>query len=669
MKIFLGSKHSFTPSSVLQYVLKGVTGCMLLLTLRSGVPAQAADQNGSKVYKESELVAVLQSGAPAAEKAITCKRLAVYGSEAAVPALAPLLSDPQLSSWARIALEVIPGPAADAALREAIDKVHGVLLVGVINSVGVRGDVKTVPQLAAKLQDPDAQVAAAAAVALGRIGGSEPAKVLKDALSTSPASIRGAVAEGCIRCAEHLLASGKSSDATKLFDAVRKGEVPKQKQFEATRGAILARKSAGVPLLVEQLRSSDKGFFEIGLTAARELPGTKATKAMEAELHRASPDRKPLLLLALAGRDDPAAIPAILEAAKAGSKELRTAAIGVLDLWGKPAGAPVLMAVAAEGDPDLTPLATAALARISGTEVDGEILKRVQQGKGKERQVAIELAGRRRVEQAVPAIVACAEDSDPAIRRAAVQALGDVGGEPQIASLVHLLQKSKDVKERGELETALLSISGRIGVSCSRSLKTLAQSGDSALRVVALHALASAGGSDALASISAATSDKDDTVQDEAVRTLANWPNTWPEDENVTRPLLAVAKSDTKTSHQVLASRGYLQFLEGDKKLGAEAKLSKVKEILPLIKRTEEKQLAIAVVHGAPTKEGLALLTTFASEENLTEDACAAIVDLASKPMPGASDAERQRALQTVLDKSSNDSTKRKAEASLKKIQ
>jgi hypothetical protein len=37
----------------------------------------------------------------------------------AVPALAALLTDEQLAAWARIALEAIPDPAADQALREA----------------------------------------------------------------------------------------------------------------------------------------------------------------------------------------------------------------------------------------------------------------------------------------------------------------------------------------------------------------------------------------------------------------------------------------------------------------------------------------------------------------------------------------------------------------------
>src|SRR5437667_12083016 len=75
----------------------------------------AADNQDSPKEKERKLIAVLQSDAPAREKAIPCKQLAIYGTKDAVPVLAPLLSDSQLASWARIALEAIPDPAADDA--------------------------------------------------------------------------------------------------------------------------------------------------------------------------------------------------------------------------------------------------------------------------------------------------------------------------------------------------------------------------------------------------------------------------------------------------------------------------------------------------------------------------------------------------------------------------
>ena len=308
--------------------------------------APAADEAKAAEDPQRQLISVLQSDAPAADKAITCKRLAVHGTADAVPALAPLLADEQLASWARIPLEVIPGPAADEALRQAMGKLKGRLLVGVINSIGVRRDAQAVDGLALQLKDADADVASAAAVALGRIGDAAATQTLEQSLATAPAAVRSAVAEGCILCAERLLAAGQPAEAAKLYDMIRKADLPKPRIVEATRGAILARQSAGVPLLVEQLQSADPAMLAIGLTTARELPGREVTQALVDELGKLPPDRQALLTLALADRGDTAALPVVLQAAQSGPKPVRIAAIDVLRRLGDASCLPTLLEIA-----------------------------------------------------------------------------------------------------------------------------------------------------------------------------------------------------------------------------------------------------------------------------------------------------------------------------------
>ena len=92
------------------------------------------------------------------------------GTADAVPALAALLADEKLAHMARYGLETDSRPAVDVALREALGKLKGLPLVGVIGSIGVRRDEKAVAALVALLKDPDAEVAQAAARALGMIG-------------------------------------------------------------------------------------------------------------------------------------------------------------------------------------------------------------------------------------------------------------------------------------------------------------------------------------------------------------------------------------------------------------------------------------------------------------------------------------------------------------------
>jgi len=194
--------------------------CIALLTTMLWLGAFAQNQP-AEGYKESDLIRVLESDAAKGDKAITCKRLAIYGSEKCVPTVAPLLADKELASWARIALESIPGPAADTALRGAASELQGRLLVGVINSIGVRGDAKAVEILVQKLDDANGDVASAAAVALGHIGGEKAAEVLTKSLTSTQVEVRSAAAEGCILCAEQFMEQNKTSDAVKLYDAVR----------------------------------------------------------------------------------------------------------------------------------------------------------------------------------------------------------------------------------------------------------------------------------------------------------------------------------------------------------------------------------------------------------------------------------------------------------------
>ena len=143
---------------------------MAALSAMTAASAWAADNSAASAEKEQELLAVLRSEAPAAEKAITCKLLAIHGSGESAAELAKLLPNEQLSSWSRIALEAIPGDAADDALIAATDSLQGLLLVGTINSIGVRRTAKAADRLTTLLHNPDAAVASAAAVALGRIG-------------------------------------------------------------------------------------------------------------------------------------------------------------------------------------------------------------------------------------------------------------------------------------------------------------------------------------------------------------------------------------------------------------------------------------------------------------------------------------------------------------------
>jgi len=117
-----------------------------------------------------KLVAILRDpNASEYVRAKACQRLAVVGDRSAVPALAALLADSHLSHYARTALEPMPDSAADEALRAALPKLKGNLLIGVINSIGQRRDVQAIGVLEKLRHDNDIEVAQAADAALARV--------------------------------------------------------------------------------------------------------------------------------------------------------------------------------------------------------------------------------------------------------------------------------------------------------------------------------------------------------------------------------------------------------------------------------------------------------------------------------------------------------------------
>src|ERR1039457_6735764 len=160
---------------------------LLYLTVALGLllSGRAFSAPAAGTNEEQQLIGVLQSNQSPREKDAACAQLKRIGTDQSIPALAALLADEQLSHSARYALESMPSAKAGQALTDALGKASGLTEAGIINSLGFRREARAVPSLAKLLTDHDPQVAAAAATALGQIGGSKALKDLQAAPSPS----------------------------------------------------------------------------------------------------------------------------------------------------------------------------------------------------------------------------------------------------------------------------------------------------------------------------------------------------------------------------------------------------------------------------------------------------------------------------------------------------
>jgi len=198
-------------------------------------PAIPAALKADRIMTQNEagLIGILKDP-KAAEfaRAKACQRLAVVGTKNAVPALAAMLADPKFGHYARFALEAIPDPAVDEALRRSVPQLRGKQQVGAIHSLGQRRDSKAVELLAKYLEDPDGEVALGAAQALGRIATPEAAKELQRLIDFTKK-----VAGACLECCERLAAQGAKEPVRALYAALlSRSDLPPAVRLSATRG-------------------------------------------------------------------------------------------------------------------------------------------------------------------------------------------------------------------------------------------------------------------------------------------------------------------------------------------------------------------------------------------------------------------------------------------------
>jgi hypothetical protein len=175
----------------------------------------------------AELVAVLTSpDADLQKKAYACQQLAVVGEPGAVPALAKLLADEKLADYARSALEWISAPAAGAALIDALSKLSGRRLAGVIDSLGVRRELAAVPGLCRLAAGTADDAAAEAFSALGKIANPAAVDCMLTALK-NPADARRLAAGHAALAAAGVLRKQKNAKAAGvLLDAVAAAKLP-----------------------------------------------------------------------------------------------------------------------------------------------------------------------------------------------------------------------------------------------------------------------------------------------------------------------------------------------------------------------------------------------------------------------------------------------------------
>jgi len=588
------------------------------LNVISDAVVQSHGDQAARVGLEAHLLAVLGGDATRAAKQFCCRKLAMIGTVKAVGALEPLLADKDLSHMARYALERIPGEAVAKALRSAAGKLSGQLKIGMINSLGARRDAGSAAMLIGLLKGSDTEVAAAAAAALGRIGAKDADGPLLDFVATAPKQVKGAAYDAALELATTLAKTDKPASVA-IFEKLYAADRPVRVRCAALKGLATVTPAEATPEILKALASDNSVFRGMAVTLVKNTPGTEATTKFAAHLAKLPAGGQVAMLGALAARKDPAARPAVLAAAGSADTNVALAAIAALGAVGSSQDVALLTAAATAGG-DKGAAARASLERLKGKDVNSVIIAELGKAApaGKVQLIGA-LAGRSATE-AAGAVEKLAAADNAEVSQAAIAAVGALGSEKQVPTLVRLLKASKDAARLAAIDKALSTICIRVKAKAVDDLVAGLGGAGADAQAILYSALARAGGDKAMTTIVAAAK----AGNDGAVRALAGWSA-----PDAIAPLLEIASTSTNNSHKVLSLRGVIGLARLRQTPQADA-LAALKKVMSLA-ADKEKNQALAALGGIANIESFKLVAACVAEKALAEAAGAAAVKIAPR--------------------------------------
>ena len=590
----------------------------------------AKDDPATRKSVEATLLAFLDTPATLVAKDSVCRMLRIIGGDASVPVLRKMIAAPETTAMARYALERIPGDAAEAALLEALGASAGPIKLGVISSLAGRKSSKAAGPLGALLGDPNADIAIAAADALGRIGGKSAVDALGKALLSGHPALKGAAASALVLCADQLLAQKDASAASDIYDRLLADKLTPALRLAAMRGKIMAAGDKAPKLILSTLAGSDPDLQMAAIGQVKARFAAADIVPVLASLDKLPEAGKVALIAVLAEYKGGAVVAALTAAARRDSKPVRLAALKAFEKAGDASCVPLLASIAASAAPDEQAAARTALWGMSGKPVDAAILDLL--GASSDQGVQAELVrsiGERAIFTGKVAAAKLADSPSARVRAEAVRTLRAIGTPSDIPGLVTILLKTADENEQIGVESAITGLALKIAQADGRA-KFVKSRWDTVKegpgRALLCRLFGRIGDNSTLPALRQALDDSDAAVAEASARALAAWPTSAAKDD-----IIRIARTSKNATVQVLAVRGYIRLTAAEKYRRPEEAVKDMKVALDLSPRPEEMKQVLGALPDFAGPEALALAESLAATPAVQEEAKTAIKKIQDK--------------------------------------
>ncbi|HSD26039.1 MAG TPA: HEAT repeat domain-containing protein, partial [Vicinamibacteria bacterium] len=557
----------------------------------------------------------------------------VVGRKESVRPLERYLVDETLAGPAAAALFTIGGPEATRTLLNALDKAPQGARLTLIQSLGEARSREAVKKILPLADSGDEALRRAARFALANIGDPAAGPVLSKSRVAVSYRERQEGPSLYLLYARRLTESGRTAEGVEAARAVLEHYRRPEESQHASGALALVVSVLGpraLPDLLAAAESPDRRFRGSALALGEKIPGREATLAWVEKATAAPSDVRADIVAMLGQRGDAAALPLVRESLRSPDESVRLAAIPAATRLGGEGMLPDLLPLLGPAGAKEAAALKTALLGYPATLVVPEAVRLVDSTPLPSRAVLIEVLGEKGARGEIDRMFRLAEDPDPAIRGAALSALGRLAGDAELPRLVPMLELATDANDIVRLQEAVAAAARRNPDEERRAdaLLDLLRAASPTGKVAIVKVLPRVGGTKALRAAVEQAASPDATVQTAAVDSLARWPEPAAADE-----LMRIASSTQNREHFRSAVQGYVRMV-GRSDVPAGKKLASYQKLLALPGEDADRKGVLAGIAAVREPESLRLLARHLANPALRDAAASALLTLASRQSP-----------------------------------
>lgn len=550
--------------------------------------------------------------------ALTCATLASLGSDEDVAFLADQLSKERVRGAALDALQQVASPTAVKALQDFAAKATSESAAPALLCLGRMKAVSAVPFLAQKAADQDPLLSRAAFSALAEIASPESVAAIKK--FDPKANDGSAVAMAAL--AEILAVQGNKSDAAALADRlIGTPSLPEGMRIAAMR-LLLQQNLPGSSELLNKLAGDPKpSTLPLVLANFSRLTAEQQSAIVEG-ISREQDSREAVQKLVIIGRAYP--VGALLDLIYSNNELMQRTAMSLLAKGATKAEFDKLLAdylALPAGDPkaEATRNALIAMPAVANDWLAAALKQATQPNE----QIALVGLAKERLARTVDeSVLSLLESTDPAVKKAALEALATLGAPTQAPRLLDLLLASKSPVERRDLSKALatsLRQSQEKSAVISKATNQLSTVQDPALKDVIIDLMGKSNEPECLPVLFAEFQKADKARRTVILRAISNWQNDEPLDQ-----LAVIAAGDPDNASRIFSLRAFLDILNRSQELTPETKLQRLWQAYLLAERPEEHKMIISQAATVPLPATRMLLGSYRFDPEVKAELAAA---------------------------------------------